>query len=216
MSRAAAILWLSRRDRAVVAGALAGIVALAWAYILLGAGMDTTMNMAMGDVMMPMPWTLATFRVMLVMWIVMMTAMMLPSAAPMPITARVPEPLLAGRSARRLPYGAAAWAFLPRLLLGDDGAAVRRRPDERPVDRRARAVCPCRKGVSGRRPARAGRWRRPHSLGWRDVVEDHHRLSGMAWWRGSRRLALIICGGSIGGVAGRCSSTLSARGAWCL
>jgi len=40
------------------------------------------MNMAMGDVMMPMPWTLTTFRVMLVMWIVMMTAMMLPSAAP--------------------------------------------------------------------------------------------------------------------------------------
>jgi predicted metal-binding membrane protein len=83
MSRAAAILWVSRRDRAVVAGALAGIVALAWAYILLGAGMHTAMNMAMGDVMMPMPWTLATFRVMLVMWIVMMTAMMLPSAAPM-------------------------------------------------------------------------------------------------------------------------------------
>jgi predicted metal-binding membrane protein len=83
MSRAAAILWVSRRDRAVVAGALAAIVALAWAYVLLGAGMDTAMNMAMGDVMMPMPWTLATFRVMLVMWIVMMTAMMLPSAAPM-------------------------------------------------------------------------------------------------------------------------------------
>jgi predicted metal-binding membrane protein len=83
VSRAAAILWVSRRDRAVVAGALAGIVALAWAYILLDAGMDTAMNMAMGDVMMPMPWTLATFRVMLVMWIVMMTAMMLPSAAPM-------------------------------------------------------------------------------------------------------------------------------------
>jgi predicted metal-binding membrane protein len=53
MSRAAAILWVSHRDRAVVAGALAGIVALAWAYILLGAGMDTAMNMAMGDVMFP-------------------------------------------------------------------------------------------------------------------------------------------------------------------
>ena len=83
MSHAEAILWVSRRARAVVAGALAGIVALAWAYILLGAGMDTAMNMALGDAMMPMPWTLATFRVMLVMWIVMMTAMMLPSAAPM-------------------------------------------------------------------------------------------------------------------------------------
>jgi predicted metal-binding membrane protein len=49
MSRAAAIQWVCRRDRAVVAGALAGIVALAWAYILLDAGMDTAMNMAMGD-----------------------------------------------------------------------------------------------------------------------------------------------------------------------
>jgi predicted metal-binding membrane protein len=83
MSGGAAILRVSRRDRAVVAGALAGIVVLAWIYILRGAGMDTAMNMAMGDVMMPMPWTFATFRVMLVMWIVMMTAMMLPSAAPM-------------------------------------------------------------------------------------------------------------------------------------
>jgi hypothetical protein len=46
MSRAAAILWLSRRDRTVVAGALAGIVVLAWTYILLGAGVDTAMNMA--------------------------------------------------------------------------------------------------------------------------------------------------------------------------
>jgi predicted metal-binding membrane protein len=33
--------------------------------------------------MMPMPWTLATFRVMVVMWVAMMIAMMLPSAAPM-------------------------------------------------------------------------------------------------------------------------------------
>ena len=38
-------------------------------------------SMAVG--VMPMPWTLTTFRVMLVMWIVMMTAMMLPNAAPM-------------------------------------------------------------------------------------------------------------------------------------
>ena len=44
MSRAAAILWVPRGDRAVVAGALAGIVALAWAYILLGAGTDTAVT----------------------------------------------------------------------------------------------------------------------------------------------------------------------------
>src|SRR5438105_8835938 len=124
MSHAAAILWLSRRDRAVVAGALAGIVALAWAYILLGAGMDTAMNMVMGDVMMPMPWTLATFRVMLVTWIVMMTAMMLPSAAPMilpfaTINRRRPSP--------RTPYatglfGLAYWALWAAFSIAATGA----------------------------------------------------------------------------------------------
>jgi predicted metal-binding membrane protein len=81
VSRDAPIEWLARRDRAVVAAALAAVVFLAWSYILLGAGVDTAM--AMGGAMMPMPWTLTTVRVMLVMWIVMMAGMMLPSAAPM-------------------------------------------------------------------------------------------------------------------------------------
>src|SRR5206468_5511360 len=108
MSHAAAILWVSRRARAVVAGALAGIVALAWAYILLGAGMDTAMNMAMGDVMMPMPWSLATFRVMLVMWIVMMTAMMLPSAAPMILLFAT---INRRRSETRTPYATGLFAL---------------------------------------------------------------------------------------------------------
>lgn len=75
MSRDAAIVWLARRDRAVVATALAAVVVVAWSYILLA--------MAMGGAMMPVPWTLATVSVMLVMWIVMMIGMMLPSAAPM-------------------------------------------------------------------------------------------------------------------------------------
>src|SRR5882724_2505154 len=136
--------------------------------------------------------------------------------AEMPITARVPEPLLAGRSARRLPYGVAAWAFLPRLLLGHNGAAVRRWPDERPLDRRARAVCPCRKGGSGRWPVRAGGWRRSHSLGWRDVVDDRHRLSRMAWWRGSKDPALHHLQRVERRVAIRWSSTPCASEAWCL
>jgi predicted metal-binding membrane protein len=79
VSRDAAIVWLARRDRAVVAAALAAVVVLAWSYILLGAGVNT----GIGEAMMPMPWTVTTVRVMLAMWIAMMAGMMLPSAAPM-------------------------------------------------------------------------------------------------------------------------------------
>lgn len=81
MSGIAPLIWLSRRDHAIVVIALIGVIVLAWAYLLFAAGASASMNM--GGAMMPMPWTLATFRVMVVMWIAMMIAMMLPSAAPM-------------------------------------------------------------------------------------------------------------------------------------
>ena len=100
-----------KRDRMVVIGGLAGVVALAWIYILLGAGTDMTasemtrmsqpagdaavadtsdgggalsemMDMAM-DAMRPMAWTAGTAVLMFFMWWIMMVAMMLPSAAPM-------------------------------------------------------------------------------------------------------------------------------------
>jgi predicted metal-binding membrane protein len=60
---------------------LVGVIA-AWAYLWSGAG---TMQ-EMGGESMPMssgPWTVSHALVMLAMWIVMMTAMMLPSASPM-------------------------------------------------------------------------------------------------------------------------------------
>jgi predicted metal-binding membrane protein len=63
-----------KRDRIVVLGALSSVVALSWAYVLAGAGMD---------MMMPAAWGLGYAGVMFVMWWVMMVAMMLPSAAPM-------------------------------------------------------------------------------------------------------------------------------------
>jgi predicted metal-binding membrane protein len=79
-----------RRDRAVVLAILIGVIALAWIYILLGAGTGmTAMGMVLGsdmanapDVMMPVAWTLGYAGLMFVMWWVMMVAMMLPSAAP--------------------------------------------------------------------------------------------------------------------------------------
>jgi predicted metal-binding membrane protein len=69
-----------RQDRLVVLAGLAGVVALGWAYLLAGAGMDMSM---VGMAMEPMPWTLSYTLLMFAMWSIMMIAMMLPSAAPM-------------------------------------------------------------------------------------------------------------------------------------
>jgi predicted metal-binding membrane protein len=80
-----------KRDRMVVMGALCGVVALSWAYLLAGAGMNMsalemtrlTSGEAGMDMMMPVIWDLGYAGLMFVMWWVMMIAMMLPSAAPM-------------------------------------------------------------------------------------------------------------------------------------
>ena len=94
----AAIEHLLRRDRLVVATALAVLTVLAWAYTLWAArtmdvggigdmgGMDMPgMGAKMGMALVPAfrPWTGFDFLVMFVMWAVMMIGMMTPSAAPM-------------------------------------------------------------------------------------------------------------------------------------
>jgi predicted metal-binding membrane protein len=73
-----------RHDRAVVLGGLGFVVVLAWAYLLLGAGVAmNTMEMGGGQMTaMPAHWTLGYGLVVFAMWAVMMVAMMLPSAAP--------------------------------------------------------------------------------------------------------------------------------------
>src|SRR6266550_3400868 len=75
---------LLRHDRTVVLGALAAVIAASWAYLLLGAGIEMEMmDMGGGQTMaMPPPWTPAYTALIFVMWLVMMAAMMLPSAAP--------------------------------------------------------------------------------------------------------------------------------------
>jgi predicted metal-binding membrane protein len=86
-----AIEIVVKRDRMVVMGALCGVVALSWAYLLAGAGMNMsalemtrlTSGEAGMDMMMPVIWDLGYAGLMFVMWWVMMIAMMLPSAAPM-------------------------------------------------------------------------------------------------------------------------------------
>jgi predicted metal-binding membrane protein len=83
-----------RRDRLVVAGALATIIALAWGYVLWLAndmdmgGMDMTgfrMIPAGMGIMLPAstPWTAIESAYLFAMWAVMMVGMMTPSAAPM-------------------------------------------------------------------------------------------------------------------------------------
>jgi predicted metal-binding membrane protein len=83
-----------RRDRWIVGGAIAVVIALAWAYVLWLAqdmdmgGMDMTgfrMIPAGIGIMLPAdaPWRAIEFVYVFVMWAVMMVGMMAPSAAPM-------------------------------------------------------------------------------------------------------------------------------------
>ena len=88
-----AIESLARRDRFVVLASLALLAILAWVYTFLVAppgaegGQRGEMGAMAGMAGMAMgawkPWTVTEAALMLVMWVVMMAAMMIPSAAPM-------------------------------------------------------------------------------------------------------------------------------------
>ncbi|MPZ44379.1 MAG: DUF2182 domain-containing protein [Betaproteobacteria bacterium] len=78
-----------QRDRLVLVAGLVSIVALAWGWLLAGAGMEmspvamTGMAGMDGWLMQPAVWTPAYALLIFAMWWVMMVAMMLPSAVPM-------------------------------------------------------------------------------------------------------------------------------------
>jgi predicted metal-binding membrane protein len=89
---------LLRRERLVVVGGLSLLTALAWLYILGGAGTGMPAlcmislslfphrlgEVTMDDTMMhPGAWSPGYWLIMLLMWWIMMVAMMTPSAAPM-------------------------------------------------------------------------------------------------------------------------------------
>jgi predicted metal-binding membrane protein len=82
---------LLRRDRVIVCGALALLTLLTWLAIFLGAGTGmSTLGMTTWQFPPPRPamiisgeWSPAYWLTILLMWWVMMTAMMVPSAAPM-------------------------------------------------------------------------------------------------------------------------------------
>ena len=82
-----------KKDRALVLAGVVALIALAWAYMFYlawdmqrGMGetsIQTGMNLALTQVR---AWTGVDFLLMFLMWAVMMTAMMVPTAAPMILT----------------------------------------------------------------------------------------------------------------------------------
>ena len=66
-----------KRDRVVVLAGVVVIAGLGWAYLVSMAGMEEMMAPSLEG------WTTADFATMFTMWVVMMVAMMLPSAAPL-------------------------------------------------------------------------------------------------------------------------------------
>lgn len=97
-----------RRDRAVVAGALASVALVSWAYVAwLAASPMAMMTAEIGR------WPPAQFMATALMWTVMMVGMMTPSVAPMVlIYARV-----ARHSAERgTPFAASGWFALGYFL----------------------------------------------------------------------------------------------------
>jgi len=78
---------LTRRDRIVVFASLALLVILTWAYTVLMAlhGSEGHQHGGMAGMAMDAwkPWTATEAALMFLTWIVMMAAMMIPSAAPM-------------------------------------------------------------------------------------------------------------------------------------
>jgi predicted metal-binding membrane protein len=78
-----------RHDRAALLIGLAAILALAWGWLLAGAGMEmsaidmTAMAGMDGWLMEPAVWSPAYAALMCAMWWIMMVAMMLPGAVPM-------------------------------------------------------------------------------------------------------------------------------------
>lgn len=87
------MLWIRRhQDRLAVLGGLGGITVAAWVYIIVTAHRMATASGGMNGKSMPpgmdamaavKPWTATEFCLTFAMWVLMMVAMMVPTAAPM-------------------------------------------------------------------------------------------------------------------------------------
>ena len=113
-----ALIAMLRRDRIVVAAALAVVALLAWAYVLwlsvhMAVASGGMASMDMGEASGPLApafrvWAPADFAFMFVMWSVMMVGMMTPSVAPMVLLYAA-----AGRKAAEsgAPFASTGWFF---------------------------------------------------------------------------------------------------------
>jgi predicted metal-binding membrane protein len=99
-----------RRHRAITLAALAGLCLLAWAWLLLGAGVAAPGAAMEGMAMAPPAWSPGHFALTFAMWWTMMAAMMLPAAAPMVL-------LYARAAARPGSPAPASGAFIAGYLL---------------------------------------------------------------------------------------------------
>ena len=110
MTESLALEHVLRRDRLIVAVGIAGVVALAWVYLVAGAGID----MSMADMPMePMPWSTFYAALLFTMWWVMMIAMMVPSAAPMVLLFTA----IKRKQGASVSPSIEAWVFLSGYLL---------------------------------------------------------------------------------------------------
>jgi predicted metal-binding membrane protein len=110
MTETSALEKALRHDRLIVTVGLAGVVALAWAYLAAGAGIDMSM---VGMPMEPMPWSTSYAALMFTMWWMMMIAMMVPSASAMVLLFTA----IKRRQAASASPSAEAWVFLGGYLL---------------------------------------------------------------------------------------------------
>jgi len=87
-----------RRAGAAGLAAVLGTAALAWGWLLAGAGVGMEgMDMGGGNIMLMRPeWTPGYGALVLAMWVVMMAAMMLPSAGPAILGAASPAAFASG------------------------------------------------------------------------------------------------------------------------
>ena len=74
-----------KRDRLIVVSGIALLTLFAWWYTVNGARQMSALTMQMGQAD-PTPWSISSLLPLFLMWMVMMVAMMLPSATPMILT----------------------------------------------------------------------------------------------------------------------------------
>jgi predicted metal-binding membrane protein len=86
-SRATALEAVVRRDRLVVLAGLIGVSALAWGYTVVLAGHDMESRAGAMAATHHRAWSAADLAMTFLMWVVMMVAMMLPTAAPVVLAA---------------------------------------------------------------------------------------------------------------------------------